>query len=171
MTTEARGRGVLDAAPESTGFRRLLVAFDGSAHARRALGEAIGLARATNATITVITVAPHPNTWMLGLGVDASVGADQLREQVESAYDRMLRAARDAMPDDLPVTGILRHGPAGPAIVDQAARGDHDLIVMGSRGHGELRSLLLGSVSHHVLHESPASVLVVHAPHGAGPEP
>jgi nucleotide-binding universal stress UspA family protein len=143
-------------------FRRLLVALDGSSHARAALAQAIELAQHANATMTVVTVVPDTGNWV-SAGYDMPVNADLLRRENEIAYEHVLDAALDAVPDDVPFTRVLKSGDPGPAIVSEAHVGNHDLIVMGSRGQGELRSLLLGSVSHHVLHASPVSVLVVHA--------
>jgi nucleotide-binding universal stress UspA family protein len=143
-------------------FHRLLVAFDGSPHAQRALAEAIDLAQTNNGRLTVMTLAPEPSGWTLGGGFDLPIDLSDLNQQIRQEYETMLGAAIATVPDDLPVSTILRHGAAGPAIVDEAGTGEHDLIVMGSRGRGELRSLLLGSVSHHVLQASPLPVLVVH---------
>jgi nucleotide-binding universal stress UspA family protein len=144
-------------------FRRLLVAFDGSAHAERALDEAIELAQANRGSVTVMTVAPEPSRlWAAGLGYGDPLDLDDLGDQVERQYQSMLDGALQTVPTDVPVAAILKRGAAAPALVDETRTGDHDLIVMGSRGRGELRSLLLGSVSNHVLQASPIPVLVVH---------
>ena len=147
-------------------FRRLLVAYDDSSHAQAALAEAVDLARATDGSLSIIAVAPRP--FLSGMAGEywAPVNADDLT-QVDRAYEAMLDRAADTVPVDIQVTQILEHGSAGSAIVDEAGKG-HDLVVMGSRGRGELYSLLLGSVSRHVLQASPIPVLVVHL--APGPE-
>jgi len=139
-------------------FRRILVAFDRSPHAQRALEEAVDLAEATKARMTVITVAPDPMDWVIG----GSYGAPISRVDTQRAFEQVLDTAIQTIPDHQPVESILARGAAGPAIVREARVGGYDLIVMGSRGRGELTSLLLGSVSRHVLHASSVPVLVVH---------
>jgi nucleotide-binding universal stress UspA family protein len=57
-------------------------------------------------------------------------------------------------------------GPAADVIVEQAQRWHADLIVMGSRGHGALGQLALGSVVSRVLATSPVPVVVVPPPRG-----
>lgn len=148
-------------------FRRILVAFDASSHARQALHEAIDLARATKGSLTIITVAPDPPTSGVAAGYWAPVAFADVGAQVEEAHRAELDGAVATVPVDVPVAKVLARGAAGPAIV-AAGDQDHDLIVMGSRGHGGLYSLFLGSVSHHVIEASAVPVLVVHGPAGTG---
>jgi nucleotide-binding universal stress UspA family protein len=113
-----------------------------------------------------MAVAPEPNAWAFS-GYGVPVNVDDLGQQLERDYQRMLDGAVDAVACDVPVAKLLKRGAAGAAIADEANAGSHDLVVMGSRGLGELRSLLLGSVSHRVLQSSHVPVLVVHAPQAA----
>lgn len=145
-------------------FRRLLVAYDGSPQAERALEEAVGLAWVSNAHITVIVVAPDPSGWSAAGSMDgfgAPVDLVEVNEQLERQYATLLEEAMGRIPSMMAATPLLRRGSPGLAIVDEAASGSHDLVVMGSRGRGELKSMLLGSVSHDVLHASPVPVLVI----------
>jgi nucleotide-binding universal stress UspA family protein len=145
-------------------FHRILVAIDGSEHASRALHEAIDLAEANHATLTVMTTIPDPATWLLGgAGYPSGVDLERLAEETEREYRRLIEDAVNELPDDMPVTKILMHGRPAERILEQLRSGAYDLLVIGSRGRGEMRSLLLGSVSHQVLNASPEAVLIVHA--------
>jgi nucleotide-binding universal stress UspA family protein len=92
-------------------FRRLLVAFDGSSHAHRALAEARDLAQATAGRLTVMTVVPEPSTWTLSSGYGAAVNLDELTAEIEREYQTMLDGALDTVPDDLPVKRSSRADP------------------------------------------------------------
>jgi nucleotide-binding universal stress UspA family protein len=83
------------------------------------------------------------------------------RDAAATALDRALAEAFG----DAPPVGVeprLVDGDAGDALVSEAK--DAELVVVGSRGRGNLKSALLGSVSSHVLHHAPCPVVVVKAP-------
>jgi nucleotide-binding universal stress UspA family protein len=143
-------------------FHHLLVAVDGSEQSDRSLSYAVGMARIHNARLTLITVVPALSGWALGAGqFGAAMDVSKVGEELERDHRRVLHDARDLLPADVSVTTLLKTGDPGAVIVAEASSKPYDLVVMSSRGRGELRSLLLGSVSRHVLHDSPVPVLVV----------
>jgi nucleotide-binding universal stress UspA family protein len=142
-------------------FHNILVSVDGSAHAERALSEAIDIAVASNARLTILTAIPKSPTWMCAsLAVPAPPPLDR---ELERESQQILRAAEHRVPDSVPVTTILTRRPIRDALQERIVEGHHDLLVIGSRGRGALASSLLGSVSHHALNHSPIPVLVIHA--------
>jgi len=143
-------------------FHRILVAIDGSEHARRALSEAIDLAALGNAKLTIVSVYQRPSTLLVGGPVVPPIDMGALEEAMRGEHEQLLERALEQVPQDVSVVKVLAEGPAAPAILAQARKDDSDLIVIGSRGRGEMASMLLGSVSHQVLQQSGVPVLVVH---------
>jgi len=150
-------------------FHDILVAIDGSPDADRALTQAIDLAESEHARLTLFSaiVTPPTAAYIGGGGAVAVAFAQNAATETE----KILREAVERVPDRVSVRTVLSGEPVRLALIHQIASGHHDLVVMGSRGRGALRSVLLGSVSHYVLNHSPVPVLVVHAEPERGLEP
>lgn len=124
-------------------FRSILVAVDGSPTARHALQEAVDIARAQGARLTILTVAPPVPTLMPVAGGDPR----GIQETAEEWAAGILRDALAAMPEDVEVHTVLRTGHASHEVVDELRGGDYDLVVLGSRGRSATRAGVLGSVN------------------------
>ena len=141
-------------------FHNILVSIDGSAHAERALTEAIDVATAGRSRLTILTAVPKPPSWACTpLGATACI---PLAGDLERESEQIIRAAVSRVPATTPVTSILTHKPIRAALMHRIETAHHDLLVMGSRGRGALSASLLGSVSHYALNHSPIPVLIVH---------
>jgi nucleotide-binding universal stress UspA family protein len=140
-------------------FRRLLVAFDGSARAKHALTHAVALAQYSRGRLTVLLVVPDDALWAIS-GFDAPVAVPRGYDTVMRDRQKILDRAVDVVPVDVPVVKLVRRGPVATTILAEARRGEHDAIVIGSSGRGSLRSWLAGSTVRRVTRASPVPVLV-----------
>lgn len=139
---------------------RILVAVDGSAYTKRMLGylaahdEWLGGAHA----FTVLHVVP---------AVPGRPASALSRETLQSYYAdeaaRVLKPIRAffARKPDLEVKFAWKAGQPAEVIAQWAGKRAHDLVLMGSHGHGGLANLLLGSVATKVLAHCKVPVLLV----------
>jgi nucleotide-binding universal stress UspA family protein len=149
---------------EAEVFRSILVAIDGSPAATAALRHAIQLARDEGARLTLMTVVPA-HRWLLPSPYIAPVPTE---EELERQAQEIVDEAERLVPEDVPVSTVVRHGPVLDAILGRIECAEHDLVVVGSRGRGAAGALLLGSLSRALVRRSPVPVLVVRA--DAAPE-
>jgi nucleotide-binding universal stress UspA family protein len=142
-------------------FQNILVAIDGSRDADQALTQALDLAESEHARLTLFgAVVTAPAAAYVGAGGEVAAA---LARDAEVETETILQEAVRRVPDRVSVSTVQSRDPVRLALIDQIGKGRHDLVVMGSRGRGALRSVLLGSVSHYVLHHSRVPVLIVHA--------
>ncbi len=143
--------------------RDVLIGYDGSENADLALEQAIVIAQLVHARLTIMSVVPDVATTVHAVWL-AGGNPTELEAEMTTEVGRTLEHAVEQVPDDLPVTKILGHGHAGPALVEAIKERGCDLVVVGTRGRGAMRSLLLGSVTEHLVRHSPVPVVVVPPP-------
>jgi nucleotide-binding universal stress UspA family protein len=114
-------------------FHRLLVALDGSANAELALAAAVTAAQRDHATLTLVTVAPDAVAETARWAAFTGCCPAQLQREADEAAGRILRDGVARVPEDMPVTTVLRHGRPGPQIVAFARERDFDAILIGAR--------------------------------------
>ncbi len=151
-------------------MRTIVVGYDGSDGARRALDRAVELARALSSRIVVVSAAMIPPAvdplspgpvlavepaWAAGLN------AEELAERIIAEARAQLEGS------GIEVEYAPRTGPADDAIIDVADSVGADLIVVGTREPGFVTRLLEGSVSEDVARRAHRDVLIVHPEHAA----
>jgi len=137
-------------------FTKILLATDGSLSAAEAARYAGQLARLTSAQVIVLHAYPRVPAF-LGEPDFSRLIHENLAEAeriVAPALEQLLAAGVDASAEIL-------EGPPAEAILAVAENSRCDLIVLGTRGYGQLAGMLLGSVSHKVLANATLPVLVV----------
>jgi nucleotide-binding universal stress UspA family protein len=137
-------------------YRKILVAYDGSASARNGLAVASHLAKEDKSWIKVLTVLP-------GYEGDLElVGVSNIKETIEGPGRKLLKEAQEiADHEDVHILTNMTQGEPYEKIVHVADDENCDLIVMGRRGQHQLERELVGSVTARVIGYTRKDVLVV----------
>ncbi|HEX6388460.1 MAG TPA: universal stress protein [Solirubrobacteraceae bacterium] len=146
-----------DYAEDIAPIERVLVGFNGRPESRAAVEQAAAIAHRLSARLRVITVVEPPGRVLANYAyaLDWPELVSKIRDSAQHALDELLRELENA--EGEVVVGIA---------ADEIERAtDHaDVVVLGSRGWGPVRRVLLGSTSDRLVHRSPCPVIVVPRP-------
>lgn len=142
-------------------YKKLLVAYDGSALSYKALKIAKDYALQNDDLkvhiVSVIeTSGPETNVYMTRSIMRELAG--KLQPQIDKVAEYF---SKEHIPVKAKLLGTEYKENPGKLICEYAQEHDVDLIIMGSRGLGNLRQVILGSVSNYVVQKSQCSVLIV----------
>ena len=148
--------------------KRFLIAVDGSDHSWKALDLATTLAKDSGVELWILHVVPY-EPMPEGLRQYAEV-EHIAREEVEARY-RLGREIGDKITSEAEarvrkngldrVTAQVVEGNPANQIISLAESEGIDMVFMGSRGLGDAKALLMGSVSHKVMHLAPCTCVAV----------
>jgi nucleotide-binding universal stress UspA family protein len=139
-------------------WKTILVGVDGSPGSRTALQWAAAEAADHGADLVVLTVWERPLLPPMGSGEVPDHGVP---DPSRTATEDLIKVIREELGDEPPVLVQPRakQGNAAKVLIEESA--DADLLVVGPRGHGGFRGLVLGSVSQHVAAYARCPVTVV----------
>ncbi|USG65814.1 universal stress protein [Brevibacillus ruminantium] len=142
-------------------YKKILLPYDGSPHSERALQEVVKMVPEwkQDVRITLMHVVPSPPVSVYQLYLKTDINVDGI---IERQGEEVLEKAAALLQEK----GILydldvKVGDPAHEICLQSKMDNYDLIVMGSRGMGYIKELMLGSVSHKVLQHTHCPVLIV----------
>ena len=149
-------------------MQRSLVALDLPLEENRTvLDLATRLAALAGAELWLLHVAA-PNAAFVGLEAGPPSVRDSRAQSLRSEHHDLQEVANGLREQGLEIHPLLVEGVTADSILEQAARREVDLIVLGSHGHGALYKALLGSTSDGVLRRSECPVMVVPDPRRKG---
>lgn len=128
-------------------FSKILVAYDGSKYAQKALNYAVQLGEKYKSKITLLSVV---QTMLTKIQEEA---AKSIGERVVSEAESHVKGVSTDKKVEV--------GHPAKTIIDFAKEGDYDLIVLGSRGLNPVKRFVLGSVSDKVARHAQCSVLII----------
>lgn len=135
-------------------MKTIVVGYDGSEHADRALARAVALAQEGAKLVVVSAAALSPLTRDVGTSAVDPIAAEEARKALDKAQAELSAKGVEGRT-------VEAHGDPADMIVQQAKEAGADLIVVGTRGLNLAQRALLGSVSTKVVHHAPCDVLVV----------
>lgn len=137
----------------------LVTGYDGSQHGDAALARGDELAKCLGAEHHVILVAHVQSYQWTAMSNPYQIDMYALEEEhLSEAYEKAKTGLK------VETTVVMRRGEPAREIIAYAEDVGADFIVVGSRGRGTVKSLLLGSTSHGVIHGAPCDVIVVRHP-------
>lgn len=144
-------------ADAAKGLRTVAIAFTDSPDGHAALAVADALARAAHARERVLVVGEPIPTLVTGVLTGAQLEA--ARDALDNAAEEAGQTALAKITHGAGADARILSGSVAEALATASA--DRDLLVCGSRGHGPLRTLMLGGVSHELVRKARCPVLVV----------
>ncbi|MEI7742745.1 MAG: universal stress protein [Chloroflexota bacterium] len=148
---------------------RILLAVDGSVSSDRATTLVASLAFPPDSVVRIVAAQqPYSDALAMSWAAMGDAGTNlESEEEVDARHlkEAVARAESTVAQPGLKVEGFLLHGRPGTAIVDEAVAFGADVVVLGSRGHGTIATMLLGSTAAEIVDHAPCPVLVARHTH------
>jgi nucleotide-binding universal stress UspA family protein len=141
-------------------LKKILFAVDNSEHSKKTALYVKDLAEKYNAEVVVVHTYYLPERFNTHES-EHYIYLEKVEKNMQEHGTSILENIKTELAG-INVKTILKKGPAGPIIIEQAKEENCDIIAVGSRGLGNVSSVLISSVSNYVVHHATCPVLLIH---------